>query len=858
MSGLPPNQSLTIELTQVDSQSLPLVGGKGAQLGAMLRGGLPVPDGFCVTTEAFRRGMDPSLGQEITTAYQALGAGPVAVRSSATAEDLPEASFAGQQESYLNVSGAESVLEGVSACWQSLYTERAVAYRRDRNIPDSAVAMAVVVQRMVQADTAGVLFTLNPVTGATDELVIEAACGLGDKVVSARVTPDRYRVRRRAPHELIEAEGSETRALMTAAVLDELARLGLAAERLLGRAADIEWALAAGQVYLLQARAVTAAGPRLPEVHYGSRWNEEHCRGKLIYWSNYNTRETMPYPHPPFSRSFWSYLVLPPMGVALGLFHPKEAEKPDEAPSPLDLVDGRLYWNMNVADGIFGFRPRFLMARFARLLDREHAEVVEEMLRTGWLESIGRPFSLRRIWHSLVRAPGGLRAALGMIAPEQSWRQLRETQEEIASFGKIDLSILSEEQILALARYFATQSTARAMGVLSASFPALPAGFYLIWALPRWGFADLLPKVLSGIGNNPTMETALALWDLAEAAGPEVRAVFADHPIDRVPKVLAESNAGRDFLTRMGEFLKSHGHRAVREFDFSCPRWRDDPTFVYETVRNYLSHPPDQPTPRQHYDRQVQEHERAKTEIEQKLRWHPLRRWSFRRSVRLVETRLPLREAPKFYALMGLAHIRDLYLEVGRRMVERGLLEKPDDFFFLSIPEIEQIAQNKLDKGWIEEQIPIRRREFARHMRANPPLVVRSDGKPMVKPAIGSDVLRGMPASSGTVRGPARILMDPSDGALLQKGEILVAPFTDPGWTPLFLTAGALVMEIGGIMSHGAVVAREYGIPAVVGVKDATRLLRGGEIIEVDGGTGEIRRMAATHPVQPASQPPET
>jgi phosphohistidine swiveling domain-containing protein len=859
MPDLPADQRLTIPLAQVDSRSLPLVGGKGAQLGAMLLGGLPVPDGFCVTTDAFRRGMDPGLAREIVAAYEALGAGPVAVRSSATTEDLPEASFAGQQESYLNINGAAAVIEAVRACWQSLYTERAVAYRRDRDIPDSAVALAAVVQRMVQADAAGVLFTVNPVTGATDELVIEAACGLGDKVVSARVTPDRYRVRRRAPHELIEVEGSETGAWMTAQVLAELARLGLAAERLLGRAADIEWAVAGGSVHLLQARAVTAAGPRLPEVHYGSRWNEEHCRGKLIYWGNYNVRETMPYPHPPFSRSFWNYLVLPPMGTALGFFHPREAENPEEMPTVLDLVDGRLYWNMNIWEGITGAWPRFLRARVVRLLDREIAEIVDEMLRTGWLEPVRRPFSLRRIWHSLVRAPGGMRAALGMTAPQESWRQLRETQEEIASFGKIDLSILTEEQILALARYFATQSTARAMGVLTASFPALPAAYYLSWALPRWGFAELLPKIMSGIGNNPTMETALALWDLAETAGPEVREVFATQSIDRVPEALAESDAGRDFLTRMGEFLKSHGHRAVREFDFSCPRWRDDPTFVYESVRNYLTHPADQPTPRQHYERQVQEHERAKAEIEQRLRWHPLRRWLVRRSLRAIETRLPLREAPKFYALMGLAHIRDLYLEVGRRMVERGVLEKPDDFFFLSIPEIERIAQGELGKEWVQEQIAVRRREFARHMRANPPLVVRSDGKPMVKPAVGGEMLRGMPASSGTARGPARILLDPSDGALLHPGEVLVAPFTDPGWTPLFLTAGALVMEIGGTMSHGAVVAREYGIPAVVGVKDATRLLHQGEMIEVDGGTGEIRRAAAPRtPVQPAPNNPET
>jgi len=191
---------------------------------------------------------------------------------------------------------------------------------------------------------------------------------------------------------------------------------------------------------------------------------------------------------------------------------------------------------------------------------------------------------------------------------------------------------------------------------------------------------------------------------------------------------------------------------------------------------------------------------------------------------------------------MGVAHIRDLYLEVGRRMVGRGVLEKQEDFFFLSIPEMERISRGELNVAWVREQVPIRRREYARHMRANPPLVVRSDGKPVMKPAPSDEVLCGTPVSWGTARGAARVLLDPGDGALLAKGEILVTPFTDPGWTPLFLTAGALVMEVGGIMSHGAVVAREYGIPAVVGVKDATRLLLDGELVEVNGAAGEVRR----------------
>lgn len=827
---------LTIPLANVDADALPLVGGKGAQLGAMLSGGLPVPDGFCVTTTAFRQGMDATLEAEIAAAYEALGGGRVAVRSSATAEDLPEASFAGQQDTFLNVSGAAAVVEAVRACWQSLFTERAVAYRRDRGIPEASVAMAVVVECMVEAEAAGVLFTLNPVTGAIDEMVIEAARGLGDQVVSARVTPDRYRLRRRAPHEMIAAEGHATTSLLTPERLTELARLGLAAERLLGRAADIEWALAGGRIYLLQARAVTAAGPRLPEVRFGSRWNAEHCRGRLTIWANHNVRETMPYPHTPFSWSFWNYLVFPNMAAALGLIDPDEI--PDEAPSIVDLVDGRVYWNANVMAGLF---PRPVLIGTTRWLDAEVAGIATALFRSGELKPLRPPRRLRGIVRFLWRMPGQM---LRKTKPAYAWQQLHACQEEVASFSKIDLRILNEEQILALARYFATENIPRLADALAAGMLLTPGLLLLSELLPRWGFADAVPPLMSGIRGNPTMETALALWDLAESARPEVRAVFSCEPIARVPPVLGESDAGREFLARMGEFLKAHGHRAVREFDFSCPRWRDDPTFLYETVRNYLSHPADQPTPRQNYERQVREHEEAKASVDRALARHALRRWVFRRLIRVLEERQPLREAPKFYSLMGMAHIRDLYLEVGRRMMTRGVLEKQEDFFFLSIPEIERISSGQLDVGWVREQIPVRRLEFARHMRANPPLVVRSDGKPVMKPATSGEVLRGTPASWGTARGPARILLDPGDGALLHKGEILVASFTDPGWTPLFLTAGALVMEIGGIMSHGAVVAREYGLPAVVGVKDATRLVRDGEMIEVNGATGEVRRLA--------------
>ena len=836
--------ALVMPLTEIGQESLPVAGGKGAQLGAMLRAELPVPGGFCVTTEAYRAGMTEELRAAILHAYQGMGAPPVAVRSSATAEDLPDASFAGQQDTYLNVRGGDAVVAAVQDCWKSMFTERAVAYRRDRKIPDATVAMAVVVQRMVAAEAAGVLFTVHPVSGAIDELVIEAALGLGDKVVSAQVTPDRYRLRRRSPHEVIEREGGQTASLLTP-MLGEIAELGLACERLLGRAADVEWAVAGGQVFLLQARTVTAAGSRVPVPRFGSRFNADFAKNHLVFWGNYNMRDTMPFPHTPFSWSFWNYLVLPCFLKGAGFI--EHADECDALPAIADLVDGRAYFNMNFWSALFPPKrfPRVSM-HFARMLDAELPEVLGPINASGELMPMKLPF---RRWQAL-RA---LSRIWSKSDPKQAWQDLEFCRREVDEFSRTDLRLLNEEQVIALVRHFATENLPRTLFPLLASFPSLPASAVLTWCLQRWGLERLLPRLISGLGRNPTVETALAIWDLAQQADDEVRSVFANEDVARIPEALTGSRSGRTFLAHMAEFLKEHGHRAVREFDFSCPRWRDDPTFVYESVRNYLSHPPEQATPRQHYEHQQKEHAVAKEELWQALEWHPLRRMLARKLVRVIEERMPLREAFKFYTLYGAAHARDLLLEVARRLVERRLLDKADDYFFLSIPEIEKLATGALEKRWVAEQVAIRRRELAQNMRIDPPLVVRSDGKPVVRAAPDGKRMKGTGASAGVVRGPARVLFDPADGARLHTGEVLVAKFTDPSWTPLFLTAAGLIMEVGGIVSHGAIVAREYGIPAVVGVKDATRILRQGEMVEVNGTSGEVVRLEESRAAAAAS-----
>ena len=831
---------LILTLADCSPDLLPLVGGKAAQLGSLIRAQLPVPSGFCLTTAAYRLGIEDAVRSEIVNGYRQLcktELKAVAVRSSATAEDMPEASFAGQQDSFLNVEGEAALLSAVEACWQSLKSERAIAYRRERNIADADVAMAVVVQRMVPAVAAGVLFTIHPVTGAADEMVIEAARGLGDQVVSARVTPTRYRVRRRAPHDVISMEGEDT-AVLSPAQIAELAGLGLRAERLLGRAADIEWAADAERIWLLQSRAVTAAGGALPHIEYASDWNATACKDRLIFLSQHNLRETMPYPHAPLSWAIWKRYLFPTMLRTMGVYGQRDVLDLEQTPAGIDQVEGRAYWNLNVCAGLFS--PSLLVG-MTRYIDVEVTGAMESALQSGELQPVWPPRGMRV--RALLRLPALLLRVLWRSRPKRIWNMLEGCRREADKFRELDIERLDYETLFSMATYFANESMPRTIDALFASLMGAPAMEYLKASLPRWGFPEAFPRTLAGAGN-PTLDTALALWDLAESAGLEVRHVFAESANQDIIVALGSSDSGRAFLDRLQQFMDRHGHRAVREFDLMCPRWRDDPTFVFDTLRNYFQHPADHPSPRVFYQRQLDERNQMMREVAASLGWHVWRRARFRWAMRSMDRRTPLREASKYYGTMGLAVLRDIYVEVGKRFAEQGRLPEENDIFFLTLEEIEQIVAGDLPASVARQKIPVRKQRLARQARANPALIVRSDGKPVVSATVANtNILRGTPVSWGAVRGPVRVLLDPSDGAQLRKGEILVAPFTDPGWTPLFLTAGALVMEVGGMISHGAVVAREYGIPAVVGLKDATRLLHDGEVVEVNGATGEVRRL---------------
>jgi len=875
-----------LTLDRLGRSDLGIAGGKGANLGEMIRAGLPVPRGFVVTTRAYQifldaAGLGPTIkdilaasssheasraiqdritacnisgqiAQEILTAYSGLGTGkvPVAVRSSATTEDLPTASFAGQHDTFLNIRGEDAILSSVRACWASLWTERAIAYREAHGIDHFHTLMAVVVQEMVDAEVSGVMFTVNPVSGSRDEAVIEACLGLGEALVTGKVTPDRFKVKKGPPPAKAERTAGAKAIEVQDDTLFALVGLGTRIEELFGSPQDIEWCLRSGKLFVLQSRPVTAIGSVRPVVYFGSKMNQEALRGRLIVWSSWNVRETMPVPQMPFGWSFWNHVVIPlAFEIALGV---RRDDLNFDRYHVLDRVNGRLYFNMNVLYGwpVLGWSLRGLL----KYLDRETAAVIDGLIRSEEFKPMRFPHPVKTMWNimralagSMVRLPQTMRELSAAYAA----RAFEDVGREASELAKRDLSRMKDEEIFreaeAVVRSFVLKVWPTfiwyALGLI---------GFIMVKAAVK-GWPDIIPeKFLSGLPPNKTTETALEMWKLFEGASVAVRKVLREVEPDQIQKRLAELPEGKEFLERLQGFLARYGHRALMEFDITAPRWKDDPRFVFQALKNYTCHKTEEPTPLEHFRRQSDEREAIIKTVRKRFsqggvwRFLPprlLRRWLFERGLKIIHGYYPIRENAKFYAMTIWQRAREMYMEVGRRLAARGILEEDGDLFCFSHLEIMRISRGEWqDIPAIRRTAKERKKEAEKWRSESPPLIVRSDGKAKGKAAAPSgDILHGSPASPGTVRGRASVILDPVQGARIETGDVLVAPLTDPAWTPLFLTAGGLVMEAGGMMSHGAVVAREYGIPAVVGVTGATRAIRTGDIIEVDGSAGQVR-----------------
>ena len=849
---LVPTHALVRALQELGSGDIDAAGGKGANLGELIRAGFPVPDGFVLTTVAYAlaaeaAGVDPgdpagartrldgaTVPPEIAAAvregYRAIGAGRVAVRSSATAEDLPEASFAGQQDTILEVEGEDAVLDAVRRCWASLFNERAVAYRATHRVDERAVRLAVVVQRMVEADVAGVLFTADPITGTRGRAAINAVRGLGERLVSGAVNPDYFLVDARHAR-VLERRGE----VLDDARLLELAALGRRVESHFGRPQDIEWAIdRSGTLWLVQSRDITTLFP-LP-----TSAPVDPDRDLRVYFSA-NVAQGVFEPFTPmglqtfrllgasFAAAFGTAPADPTLGVPVTV----------EAGMRLFLDLTPVLRNPALHE-LPGRAMSVMEARSARVLDRVLEDPRLAPRRGG--SRLRSTFAALRVVLRTGAPPVVIRALARPAAARV--RLLR----EIDALAEMDLGPLdtSAQRVDAFERLLLTwppRAFPRLAAMVLAGVIAYNAARRLLGPAAS---EDELRTALRGLPFNPTTEMDLALWVLSRIAraDPASRQALAERSPDQLA-VDCRANGLPPVLQReLGAFLVRYGHRAIAEIDLGLPRWSEDPAHLLGALANYQRLDDAAVAPDAQFARGAREAEAALGDI--LARVHGPRRVLAAALLRRVRQLLGLREMPKFQAIRTFARGRAILAPIGAELASAGRIAKPDDLWFLTLPDMRRAVAG----DDVRAVVAARRAEYARELtRRRIPRVLLSDGtdaEAAYASAAAEGALRGTAASPGTASGIARVIRSPA-GAVLEPGEVLVAPSTDPGWTPLFLTASALVMEMGGMMSHGAVVAREYGIPAVVGVPDATERINTGDRLLVDGSGGTVTVEGSDH-----------
>ncbi|WP_431946739.1 rifamycin-inactivating phosphotransferase [Actinacidiphila sp. bgisy167] len=859
-----------LDLREVDATHVALVGGKGAHLGGLSRiEGIRVPGGFCVTTEAFRRitAEVPSLGDLLDRlsrldpgdreAIRALSAHmrrsveavgipgdltaaitgalapfgervAFAVRSSATAEDLPTASFAGQQDSYLNVMGATEILRHVSRCWASLFTERAVTYRLRNGIDHRAVHMAVVVQRMVLPQASGILFTADPVTGNRKVATVDAGFGLGEALVSGLVSPDVFTVRdgevvartigekRRAVDALpdggtrevaIDARRQGQPALTDAQVV-ELVRLGRRIEGHFGRPQDIEWCLAEDGFRFVQSRPITTLYPvPVPVPGTGDR-------GQRVYVS-VGHGQMMTDPMKALGLSMWRLTAMVPMHEA----------------------GGRLFVDVT---------PR----------------LASPASRTALLDAMGRGDPLVRDALETVLERGDIAPtppAAGSGGPPAGT-----APEPVATDPAVVTALIerSRASIAALRRDIRTKTGPALFDFLLEAFEehkrilgdplnlqVVTAGMEATWwlndNLREWlGEKNAADTLTLSAPGNVTSQMGLALLDVADAIRPHtevvayLRGVEDEDFLDELVKLPGGGEA-RDAVEA---YLDRYGMRCVGEIDVTRPRWSERPTalvpLILDNVRNF--------EPGEAARRFAEGREKARQkehDVLSRLRALPdgdRKADEAKRMIDRVRTFVGYREYPKYDIVSRYFVYKQALLKEATRLVRAGVLDEEEDVFHLTFHEFrDAVRENRVDGRLIQE----RKEAFRWYHSLTPPRVLTSDGEALTGAYRRDDVpagaLSGLPVSAGTVEGRARVILDLAD-ADLEAGDILVTTFTDPSWSPLFVAVAGLVTEVGGLMTHGAVIAREYGLPAVVGVERATRLIEDGQLIRVHGTDGYV------------------
>jgi phosphoenolpyruvate synthase/pyruvate phosphate dikinase len=870
--------SYVLGFQEIGRTQVAAVGGKGAHLGELSRiegKGIRVPTGFCVTADAFRRIMAEAgsvddrldrlsrlnpddrasvrtlsaeirrtleeiaipddLAAAITSELGRLGErAPYAVRSSATGEDLPAASFAGQQDTYLNVVGSAAILEHVSRCWASLFTERAVTYRLVHGFDQRNAHMAVVVQQMVFPEAAGVLFTADPVTSNRKVICVEAILGLGEALASGRVNPDRYTVRdgevvikavatkkvaiHASPtggtHEVAIDPARQEQPALTDAQVVRLAQLGRRIEAHFGHPQDIEWCLVDDGFAIVQSRTITALFP-IPAD--GDQDNH-------VYIS-VGHQQMMTDPMKPLGLSLFQLTALPPMYEAGGRLFVDVTQRlasPASRAAVLEVL-GR-------SDPLIGNALRTVLERGDFILP---------------LPDEGR-----------VDAPSG--AALSGEPPAPIETELAVVAELIEQ---------SQASIAALKRDIETRSGEALIVFILADIPklkrilfdprsrqvfmsAIEATWWLNDHLDAWlGEKNVADTFTQSVPNNVTSKMGLALLDVADMIRPHPEVVaFLHHVQDEGLRdegfldELGELPGGQESRDAIAAFLDAYGMRCVGEIDITRPRWSERPiALVPALLGNVKNFEPGAGERR--FEQGRQDACAKEQDVLERLRVLPegaRKAEEAKSKIDRVRTFIGYREYPKYGMVSRYLVYKQALMKEADRLVEAHVLREKEDLFYLTIPELQDVVlTNNVDDELIQQ-----RKDALRSYEAlTPPRVLTSDGEVVAGAYRRDDVpagaLVGFAVSAGTIEGRARVIHDLEE-ADLELGDILVTTYTDPSWSPLFVSIAGLVTEVGGLMTHGAVIAREYGLPAVVGVEQATRLIRDRQRIRINGTAGYV------------------
>ncbi|WP_326907187.1 phosphoenolpyruvate synthase [Sedimentibacter sp. MB31-C6] len=860
-----------LDFQNIDKTKLMVVGGKGANLGELSKiEGVHVPDGFCISTKAFKRIIDETslinelldklsllkvkdrdkigelsieirkviegidipedIIEEIKSNLSRLGEkSAYAVRSSATAEDLPTVSFAGQQDTYLNIVGMDAILKHVSKCWASLFTERAITYRIKNGFDHRKIYLSVVVQKMVFPQVAGILFTADPVSSNRKVISIDASIGLGEALVSGMVSADNYKVCNGkiiqkkistktlgiyavqdggTKEQEIEFGMQNSQALTDEQIL-QLEHIGRKIEEHFLYPQDIEWCLADDTFYIVQSRPITTLYP-IPEI------NDEQNH---VYIS-VGHQQMMTDPMKPLGLSIWQLIASGQMFKGGGRLFVDVAHILASPDSRQVLLN-----NMEQHDPLM---------KDALVTIIERCDFITPLLAEQSSKKSNKGMSSEDIQTQVGNDP-----AIVSELIKSSQLLIETSKQNIQSKSGSDLFDFILEDIQQLKKsLFNPQNMGVIMGVTNASL-------WINEKMNEWlGEKNVVDILSQSVSNNVTSEMGLALLDLADVIRlyPEIINYLKHDKYDNFMETIINFDGGQETIDAINSYLSKYGMRCSGEIDITRPRWSEKPStlipMILNNIKNFESN-----ASYIKFEQGRQEALKKEKELLERLKQLPDGKQKAKETkqvIDIIRNFSGYREHPKYAIVNHLFVYKQAIMKEAERLVQDNVIHKKEDIYYLTFEELRQVVQtNKLDYQIIKKA----QDEYKLYEKLTPPRVITSDGEIIVgkykRKNIPTGAIVGLPVSSGVIEGRARVILNLKD-AELGVDDILVTSFTDPSWTPLFVSIKGLVTEVGGLMTHGAVIAREYGLPAVVGVENATKLIKDGQRIRVNGTEGYV------------------